>query len=92
MNLTGFAPTTRPSWTICALLQAVEEGGAKTGGIFTGIAIFVNGWTRPSADELKRLMLEHGGVFHHYRNPSTTHIIASNLPDVKVKSGLQTGG
>ena len=29
-------------------------------------------------------MMIHGGVFHHYKNHQTTHIIASNLPDVKV--------
>ena len=33
-------------------------------------------------DELKRLMLIHGGTFHHYQSNKTTHIIAKNLPDV----------
>jgi hypothetical protein len=33
-----------------------------------------------------RIMMEHGGVYHHYYNSrKTTHIIASNLPDVKVR-------
>ena len=27
-----------------------------------------------------------GGIYHHYQSPRTTHIIASNLPDVKVKN------
>jgi DNA repair protein REV1 len=31
-------------------------------------------------------MMEHGGVYHHYYSSrKTTHIIASNLPDVKVR-------
>ena len=30
--------------------------------------------------------MTHGGVFHHYQNHKTTHIIASNLPDVKVRA------
>jgi DNA repair protein REV1 len=31
-------------------------------------------------------MMEHGGVYCHYFNSrKTTHIIASNLPDVKVR-------
>ena len=30
--------------------------------------------------------MEHSGVYHHYYNSrKTTHIIASNLPDVKVR-------
>ena len=27
-----------------------------------------------------------GGVFHHYPSPKTTHYIATNLPDVKMKA------
>lgn len=39
----------------------------------------------PSSDELKRIMMMNGGTFHHYFNSKkTTHIIATNLPDVKV--------
>lgn len=31
-------------------------------------------------------MMKHGGVYHHYyRNNKTTHIIATNLPDTKIK-------
>ncbi|XP_050073583.1 DNA repair protein Rev1 [Anopheles maculipalpis] len=60
--------------------------GEKLSNLFAGISIFVNGYTSPSADELKRLMMLHGGVFHHYKRPTTTYTIASNLPDVKVRS------
>ncbi|XP_063987117.1 DNA repair protein REV1 isoform X2 [Diachasmimorpha longicaudata] len=53
--------------------------------LFKGIAIFVNGYTNPCADVLKRLMMEHGGVYHTYqRSNSTTHLIASNLPYSKI--------
>ncbi|XP_043270006.1 DNA repair protein REV1 isoform X2 [Venturia canescens] len=53
--------------------------------LFSGIAIFVNGYTNPCADELKRLMMAHGGIYHHYmRSKVTTHIIASNLPYSKI--------
>ncbi|XP_053686861.1 DNA repair protein Rev1 [Sabethes cyaneus] len=58
----------------------------KLTDLFAGISIFVNGYTNPSSDELKRLMIQHGGVYHHYKRPTTTYTIASNLPDVKVKS------
>ncbi|KAG7188595.1 hypothetical protein KM043_008225 [Ampulex compressa] len=53
--------------------------------LFQGIAIFVNGYTDPTSDELRRLMMAHGGVYHHYMRPRiTTHIIASNLPYSKI--------
>lgn len=39
----------------------------------------------PSTDELKALMLLHGGIYHHYESSRTTHIIASNLPHTKIK-------
>lgn len=53
--------------------------------LFEGIAIFVNGYTDPTSDELRRLMMIHGGIYHHYMRPKiTTHIIASNLPHSKI--------
>lgn len=64
--------------------QAANES-IKKSNIFAGISIFVNGYTKPSATELKVLMAEHGGVYHHYFSTSRTKfIIASNLPDTKV--------
>ncbi|XP_052873602.1 DNA repair protein Rev1 [Anopheles cruzii] len=54
--------------------------------LFSGISIFVNGYTNPSAEELKRIMMLHGGIYHHYKRPTTTYTIASVLPDVKVRS------
>lgn len=57
----------------------------ETSKLFEGIAIFVNGYTDPTSDELRRLMMMHGGVYHHYMRPKiTTHIIASNLPYSKI--------
>uniref|UniRef100_A0A1B6D5V3 DNA repair protein REV1 n=1 Tax=Clastoptera arizonana TaxID=38151 RepID=A0A1B6D5V3_9HEMI len=54
--------------------------------IFKGISIFVNGYTIPPADELKQLMIKYGGIYHHYHISSrTTYIIASNLPNTKIK-------
>ncbi|KAJ0175999.1 hypothetical protein K1T71_008173 [Dendrolimus kikuchii] len=53
--------------------------------IFNNVSIYVNGFTSPSADELKSLMVKHGGVYHTYRK-SDDFIIASNLPDTKVKN------
>ena len=58
----------------------------RLSNILNNVAIYVNGHTTPSAEELKRLMISHGGVYHHYYNSrTTTHIIASNLCDAKIK-------
>ncbi|XP_055914234.1 DNA repair protein Rev1 [Eupeodes corollae] len=54
--------------------------------LFAGISIFVNGHTNPSSDELKRIMMVHGGTYHTYQRSHTTYIIASNLPDVKIRN------
>ncbi|XP_067265079.1 DNA repair protein REV1 [Chanodichthys erythropterus] len=55
--------------------------------IFSGVAIYVNGYTVPSADELRRLMMLHGGQFHlYYTHSKTTHIIATNLPNNKIQA------
>ncbi|XP_035378849.1 DNA repair protein REV1 isoform X1 [Electrophorus electricus] len=54
--------------------------------IFHGVAIYVNGYTEPSADELRRLMMLHGGQFHlYYSRSMTTHVIATNLPNCKIQ-------
>lgn len=43
--------------------------------------------TEPTAEELKRIMMTNGGTYHHYYSRSkTTHIIANNLPDTKIKN------
>ena len=40
----------------------------------------------PSSDELKRLMMLHGGNYEHYHSKTkVTHVIATNLPDSKVR-------
>ncbi|KAJ8868119.1 hypothetical protein PR048_031928 [Dryococelus australis] len=70
------------------LEQQFSEDAAQEairGKIFTGVAIFVNGYTRPTAEELKQIMLQHGGTYHQYKSQVTTHVIASNLPDSKVR-------
>lgn len=56
----------------------------KQSEIFNSVKIFVNGHTIPPAEELKVLMAAHGGEYHTYQSSKTTHIIASNLPNVKV--------
>lgn len=74
------------------LLEQFNEDinrGALKSTLFHGIAILVNGYTKPSSEELKQIMAEHGGLYHIYQSSGlTTHIIASNLPNVKVISSV----
>ncbi|GMY38593.1 DNA repair protein REV1 isoform X1 [Fagus crenata] len=61
------------------------SGSAKP--IFDGVAIFVDGFTVPSSQELRGYMLKHGGRFENYfSRRRVTHIICSNLPDSKIKN------
>ncbi|CAG9767888.1 unnamed protein product [Ceutorhynchus assimilis] len=65
--------------------QFHSDNIVKLSDIFSGVRILVNGLTHPTAAELKNLMATHGGEFHMYQTSNTTHIIASNLPNVKIK-------
>ncbi|KAK7033220.1 DNA repair protein [Favolaschia claudopus] len=55
--------------------------------IFQGIAIYVNGWTEPSVQELRSLMVRHGGTFEPYldKHSIVTHIITCSLTEAKKK-------
>ncbi|XP_036735952.2 DNA repair protein REV1 isoform X2 [Manis pentadactyla] len=64
---------------------ALQKDGTSS-AIFSGVAIYVNGYTDPSAEELRKLMMLHGGQYHlYYSRSKTTHIIATNLPNAKIK-------
>ena len=48
--------------------------------------LFNSVFLEPSSDELKRLMMIHGGNYEHYHTKTkVTHVIATNLPDSKVR-------
>ncbi|XP_077605378.1 DNA repair protein REV1 isoform X1 [Crocuta crocuta] len=66
--------------------DAVLQKDETSSTIFSGVAIYVNGYTDPSAEELRKLMMLHGGQYHvYYSRSKTTHIIATNLPNAKIK-------
>lgn len=48
--------------------QFDQDAGTRlqSSAIFQGVAILVDGWTDPSASELKMIMLKNGGKFHMY--------------------------
>ncbi|XP_075504709.1 DNA repair protein REV1 isoform X2 [Primulina tabacum] len=55
--------------------------------IFSGVSIFVDGYTVPSSQELRGYMLKYGGHFENYfSRRHVTHIICSNLPNSKIKN------
>ncbi len=60
----------------------------KISSIFKGVTIYINGWTQPTADELKEMIHSHGGhyVYNFYSRAQVTHTIASNLPNSKIKN------
>lgn len=66
--------------------QSARDPSLLESNLFAGISIFVNGLTNPSSGELKLIMLKHGGTFHTYERSTTRFIIASNLPDVKIRN------
>lgn len=66
--------------------KASKDFEFKESDLFSGISIFVNGLTNPSAGELKLIMLRHGGTYHTYIQSFTKFVIATNLPDVKIRN------
>ncbi|XP_029651504.1 DNA repair protein REV1-like isoform X1 [Octopus sinensis] len=53
--------------------------------IFKDVTIYINGYTKPSSDELKRLMMIHGGHWEMYLSKkNVTHIITTNLAQSKI--------
>lgn len=66
--------------------REIFNAGEST-NIFQGVSIYVNGYTKPSSDELKRLMMLHGGRYEMYLSKQrVTHIIATNLCGSKITS------
>lgn len=66
-----------------ALLEAVQGPSheAECAPIFQGCTMYITGHTNPPYQELRRLIVLHGGIFMAYldQKKPVTHIIASNL-------------
>jgi DNA repair protein REV1 len=52
--------------------------------LFAGVTIYVDGFTTPSANELKQLILAHGGSYTLYLTSAVTHVVCENLPHAKL--------
>lgn len=70
-------------------IQNVEIGDTQRGGsqLFKGLSIHINGWTEPSVQELRKLIVENGGIYQAYIDKKTlvTHIITCSLTPAKVR-------
>jgi DNA repair protein REV1 len=53
--------------------------------ILAGCVIFVNGYTDPPIEELRRLVTLHGGKFNAYHVNNTTHFVCNHFTDAQVK-------
>jgi DNA repair protein REV1 len=58
--------------------------GKQQSHLFSGIVIYVNGYTDPDADALKELIHIHGGGYEYSLSSRVSHVIASNLPTAKI--------
>ncbi|AOW06891.1 YALI0F09141p [Yarrowia lipolytica CLIB122] len=68
-------------------IAAAKEQGKEVPQLFKDCVVYVNGYTRPSANELRRMIVIHGGVYltnlHLSGKTGVTHIVASNLTKKK---------
>lgn len=72
--------------------QNLAVAGSVVSGIFNGCVVFVNGYTDPPVNELKRLIAVNGGRFNQYEIPNTTHFVCNHFPQTKLdrlKKGLE---
>ncbi|KAJ6606232.1 hypothetical protein DFH09DRAFT_1353423 [Mycena vulgaris] len=68
-------------------IQNSEMNATTSSQIFKGVAVYVNGWTSPSIQEIRALLVLHGGVFEPYLvNLSlVTHIVTCVLTEAKMR-------
>lgn len=65
---------------------ATVTDAAGGGAVFRGVSVWLDGRLDPPEDVIKLLIVQGGGTIQHVLTAThTTHIIASNLPDSKIK-------
>lgn len=63
----------------------VHDGVQRKSNLFRGISIYVNGYTDPPALELRRIIVDNGGEYHHYyQYGRTTYAVATHLAKTKM--------
>ncbi|THH06773.1 hypothetical protein EW146_g9508 [Bondarzewia mesenterica] len=75
-----------------AELDDSESRGTEKSQLFKGLSIYINGWTEPSVQDLRKLIIQHGGVYHAYLDKKalaysllSTHIITCSLTPAKIR-------
>ncbi|KZV71579.1 DNA repair protein [Peniophora sp. CONT] len=63
------------------------DEGTERNQIFRGVSIYINGRTKPSVQELRKLIVDYGGVFQAYldKKALVTHVITCSLTPAKVR-------
>ena len=64
---------------------AAREDEDDGRAIFQRVCVYVDGYTVPRKEEIRRLMLLHGGTLEQYVTTQVTHIIATQMPALKLR-------
>ncbi|CCM04532.1 uncharacterized protein FIBRA_06713 [Fibroporia radiculosa] len=64
-----------------------DNDSSPTATIFRGLQVYINGWTEPSVQELRELIIQHGGIYHAYLDKKSlvTHILTCSLTPAKIR-------
>ncbi|GLD95926.1 hypothetical protein PINS_up004604 [Pythium insidiosum] len=77
--------TNEPSSTSTIGAAAAAAAGSQDAhALFHGVHVFVDGYTVPSKEEIRSMLLLHGGGFEHYETSQVTHIVATHLATSKL--------
>ncbi|KAG2352983.1 hypothetical protein BDR07DRAFT_1497303 [Suillus spraguei] len=72
-----------------ATLDASQDVGARK-KIFSGLSIYINGWTNPSVQDLRQLIVMHGGVFQPYLDKKSLdpyhHLLTDGYEDQRLEA------
>jgi hypothetical protein len=61
-----------------------ERKSDEAADLFAGVHVYVDGYTVPSKEEIRSLVLLHGGGFEHYETSRVTHVVATHLATSKL--------
>lgn len=68
-----------------------QSQGKQNGGLFEGVTVWVDGRTSPSRLEIRRLVMQGGGLFETYFTSRVTHVVADCLAAATKKRWLACG-
>ena len=66
------------------LKHQVHSNVQQKSDIFKGISFYLDGLTHPPANEIRQIVTENGGEYHHYySHGTTTYVVAETLASTK---------